>query len=249
MSIGNADSPESLGRIPKVSEVLAERLRARIFGEGLQPGDALSSEPELIARYGVARATVREALRLLEADGLIEIRRGRGGGNIVREPDLAHSTRAIAFMLTMRQSTLRTLFDFRLLIEPAAARAAAHSSTIDERNQLVALADDKWQPNLGPSVDFHNAIGAYSHNDLVQVSIATMAHEFSWHAPGEGLAPSEAAKTIRAHRAIAHAIRDGDGERAHQAMCRHIEGFRTLLDRAGRLDEPIVPRGRWLSNS
>jgi GntR family transcriptional repressor for pyruvate dehydrogenase complex len=249
MSTPEPDQTEALSRVPKMSEVLADRLRARILGAGLQPGDPLASEPELIAGYGVARATVREALRLLESDGIIEIRRGRGGGILVRQPDLKQSSRSTGLLLAMRGTTLRELFDFRLLVEPEAARAAAERATVAERRHLSELAAGKWQPDLSPAVEFHNAIGRLCHNDLLMVSIATLAQEFRWHAPDEALSPPETAGTDRAHRAIARAIRDGDGVRAHAAMTKHIESFRKFLDRRDRLDQPIVPRSRWLSRS
>ena len=79
---------DNLGRPAKVSELLADRLRGQILGQGIKAGEVFSSEPELIARFGLARGTVREALRLLESEGLITIRRGRSGGIEVREPDL-----------------------------------------------------------------------------------------------------------------------------------------------------------------
>lgn len=78
--VGRAvERPEALPRLPKISEQLADRLRATILGRGMRPGDRLSSEAELISHYGVARGTVREALRLLESEGIIEIRRGAAG--------------------------------------------------------------------------------------------------------------------------------------------------------------------------
>lgn len=61
-------------RVPKASDILADRLRAKILGRAMRPGDQLASEAELISGEGFSRGTVREALRLLESDGLIEIR-------------------------------------------------------------------------------------------------------------------------------------------------------------------------------
>ena len=240
---------EALDRPPKMSEVLADRLRARILGEGLPPGRTLSSEPEIIARYRVGRATVREALRLLEADGLIEIRRGRGGGIVVREPDLGQSSRSIALLLAMRGTTVRALCDYRLLIEPAAAAAAARNATKEQVRWLLELAEQPSEPNLGPAVDFHDALGECSHNDLLRVSIAALVPELSWHVPGEALSPKDIAGTVRAHRALARAVESGDAERARAIMRRHIEEFRRVLERHGRLDQPIMPRERWLSRS
>src|SRR5919107_900384 len=73
--------------LPKASALLADELRARILGTGLEPGSPLPSEPEIIEQSGLGRASVREALRLLEAQGLVVIRRGSHGGIFVAQPD------------------------------------------------------------------------------------------------------------------------------------------------------------------
>src|SRR6516225_535237 len=116
---------DNLGRPAKVSELLADRLRGQILGQRIKAGEVFSSEPELIARFGLARGTVREALRLLESEALITIRRGRSGGIEVREPDLVQISRSVAVWLAMRETTMRELMEFRLSLEPAAAAAAA----------------------------------------------------------------------------------------------------------------------------
>src|SRR5690606_27239204 len=70
--------------VPKASDVLAERLRQMILSGQIQPGHQLPAERELVKETSLSRASVREALRILELEGLIETRRGRGGGSVVR---------------------------------------------------------------------------------------------------------------------------------------------------------------------
>lgn len=83
------------GRKRKTHAVLAEELRDRILSGELAEGERLPVEEDLTAQFGVARTTLREALRVLESQGLITIRRGRGGGPVVTHPDLDDARRLI----------------------------------------------------------------------------------------------------------------------------------------------------------
>jgi DNA-binding GntR family transcriptional regulator len=84
----------SRGRVPKAAELLASEMRRMILGRGLAPGTPLPSEAEIIEQRGQSRVTAREALRLLEAEGLIEVRRGPRGGVLVGDPRPAHVARS-----------------------------------------------------------------------------------------------------------------------------------------------------------
>lgn len=243
------DSGDSLPRVPKVSEMLADRLRGMILGQGMSPGDRLSSENELITRYGAARNTVREALRLLESEGLIEIRRGRQGGILVRQPDLDQIQHSIAVLLAMKAVPLRDLLDFRILIEPAAAAAAARTASDDQCAWLQQVIQDEEQGDRQASAGFHAAVATCSNNAFLTMVISSLTHELTLHSTSENLTKKDLSATIRAHRAVANAIADHDPARAEKAMLRHIEQFRDLLGAQGRLDETIVPRSRWLSEA
>lgn len=244
MTIGEAS--DDLGRPLKVSEMLADRLRASILGNGLAPGDPLSSEQELISRYGIARGTVREALRLLESEGLIEIRRGRSGGIFVREPDLSEVSRSVGVWLAMRGTTMRHLLDFRMLVEPFAAEAAARSATPEQRDWLIRIAQQPAEGELFHAADLHDAIAVASNNDLYRVTAASLHRGFSWHMTEERLTPAELVATHKAHLSIVRAIAGADARKARQAMVRHLEDFGKQLETSGRIDDVIVPRSAWL---
>ncbi len=237
-------------RLPKASDVLADRLRGQILGNGMRPGEPLRSEATLIAETGFSRGTVREALRLLESDGLIEIRRGPHGGIRVTEPDLSQVTRSIALLLTLAGTTMRAFSEFRQLVEPAAAAAAARTASEEQRGWLLALAgagssrNGSWEP----SVEFHEALGVCSNNEIIRVVIAAFGQELTWHVPGEQLSTRDLEETRRAHRSIAQAVAAGDADRASKAMTRHLQQFERVLAAKGRLDQPVLPPERWLSN-
>jgi GntR family transcriptional repressor for pyruvate dehydrogenase complex len=86
-------------RAPKTAELIAESLRAQIRAGELRTGDRMPTEMELMRQFGVSRPTLREALRMLEHDELIVIRRGARGGATVRPPGVAPLCRALGDLL------------------------------------------------------------------------------------------------------------------------------------------------------
>ena len=101
MSSSNGVAASALS-VPKAAEVIAEDMRNEIIVGGLAPGTALPSEAELMARYQFSRASVREALRLMESDGLIYIKRGPRGGVRVAHPDDSHVSRSFSLLFATR---------------------------------------------------------------------------------------------------------------------------------------------------
>src|SRR3989442_5029833 len=108
-------------RLPKTGEVVAERLRRQIARGELTIGQRLPPEDELMAQFGIARTTLREALRVLESQGLLEIRRGRTGGPVVTMPRIDSLAEGLAVTLQPQATTAGDLDAARQLIEPRLA--------------------------------------------------------------------------------------------------------------------------------
>jgi GntR family transcriptional repressor for pyruvate dehydrogenase complex len=230
--------------LPKAAEVLADEIRATIIGNGLPAGARLFSEGELIEQRGLSRATVRESLRLLEADGLITVKRGPRGGITVRHPDPSHISRALATLVALRDVSLRELFDFRLSIEPDAAASAARVITPEQRAQLLASTEPS-DSHVPESVDFHVLVAQTSGNALNHIVLAALHEVLELHVGLEALSEEAWEQTRSAHEKIARAIASGNPTKAQNAMRRHLEQFRADMDNAGRLDEPIIPASAW----
>jgi DNA-binding FadR family transcriptional regulator len=115
---------------------IADELRVLIVSGALTEGDSLGREPELVERFGVSRPSLREALRILEAEGLITVVRGVRGGVVVHEPDGRMTARTAALLLQARNVPLADVFDARSMLEPLAARAVASS-----RGRRAAVAE------------------------------------------------------------------------------------------------------------
>jgi GntR family transcriptional repressor for pyruvate dehydrogenase complex len=104
---------------------IADELRALIISGELSEGDSLGHEPDLVERFGVSRPSLREALRILETEGLITVVRGVHGGVVVHAPDERMTARTAALVLQARNVELADVFEARSLLEPIAARAIA----------------------------------------------------------------------------------------------------------------------------
>jgi DNA-binding FadR family transcriptional regulator len=173
------------GRSPrKAHEEVAEDLRSRILSGDLAVGDRLPPEDELTEQFGVARTTLREALRVLESQGLIRIRRGRGGGPIVTQPDLAPLAAALSASLQLRGTTIGDLDRARRMIEPqVAGELAATRDESDVKALREAVADasaaaDSDDPSASfgiASARFHEVLIERSGN-LTLTTISTLLH-------------------------------------------------------------------------
>src|SRR5699024_2448427 len=110
---------------PKRSEVVAQRLVRDIRANGKVAGDLLETEAQLCETYSVGRSTIREALRLLELQGVIQIRPGRGGGPVVGPPSSRHLARTLALLMQFSDTRFRTVVETRGQIEPFSAALCA----------------------------------------------------------------------------------------------------------------------------
>ena len=232
--------------VPKASALLADELRARILGNGLEPGSPLPSEPEIIEQSGLGRASVREALRILEAQGLVVIRRGPSGGIFVAQPDPSALGRTLAPMLTLANAPLSELTFYRKTVEPAAAALAAENADPDGKQRLVDLAEHNPGLGFGNEVAFHELVAELSGNLLLRVLVKAPHDLLREHLKSERIPQADVDEANSAHRAIARAVAVGDGSRASRAMLRHVTAFEERLGRDGRLERPIVPREHWL---
>lgn len=231
-------------KVPKASSILADELRTTIVRGKLRPGDPFLSEAELIEKYGLSRATVREGLRLLEADGLIVSRRGPGGGLRVGRLDLQSTVRTIAMHLARSEATLGDMFTFRRLIESETARLAAENATDEQRALLEAAVAENPHP-LPQVIDFHDLIAECTGNEFFRVIQKVVVSLASWHTPDEGLDDHDLDYARAAHAKVVRKILDRDGEGAARAMDRHLEAFESLVVDRGNIDKPVIRASAW----
>jgi len=111
--------------IPKAAELVAARLRRDIAAGDQLPGSVLPPQPELALLHGVSAPTMREALRILETEGLVTVKRGVHGGAYVNEPGLGAVARQLGLYLQVQGATVADLYETRMILEPPAARLLA----------------------------------------------------------------------------------------------------------------------------
>jgi GntR family transcriptional regulator, transcriptional repressor for pyruvate dehydrogenase complex len=163
-------------------EQIADELRALIVSGQLAEGESLGREPDLVERFGVSRPSLREALRILEAEGLITVVRGVLGGVIVHQPNERMTARTAALLLQSRNVTLGDVHQARTMIEPAAVRVLASSprrKATDELRTLVeaqrAVIDDP-EAFGHANARFHERLVALAGNQTLSI-VAEMLNE------------------------------------------------------------------------
>lgn len=115
-------------RVPKTAEVVANALRRQIVRGEIPEGGALPGETQLMEQFGISRPSLREALRILESEKLITVRRGAHGGARACRPSISVAARYLGLLMQMEGVTLADVFMARVAIEPIAIRMLAHSS-------------------------------------------------------------------------------------------------------------------------
>lgn len=114
----------------KLADLVAGDIRHAIITGTLKQGDRLPAEPDMIEQYGVSRGVVREALRLLEADQLVEVRRGPKGGAIITPRNHESIDRAALLSMRLQQSTIGDLYETTKVLVPASARLASQFNRV-----------------------------------------------------------------------------------------------------------------------
>ncbi len=227
----------------KQYELVAERLRDRVVHGDLQPGERLPNEAALATDFGVSRATVREALRVLAAQNLIRTSKGAGGGSYVTLPSVdavsAFVQSSISLLAAADDVTLDELLEARELLEVPAARLAAMRHNEDELERLrEAIPDEPLR--LGPqrqfvyNQDFHLAVIEGSRNQLLTIAAAPVFAVLQTNLARSKLGVRFHRTINEHHRGIVAAIEAGDADQAGHEMYGHLEWLRPYYERAWR---------------
>ncbi|SDX96467.1 transcriptional regulator, GntR family [Micromonospora pattaloongensis] len=228
---------------PPAYQVLADEIRAQITSGQLRPGERLPTEPQLCARSGLSRSTVREALRLLASQHLIVTTRGVTGGSFVAQPStekLSDSlTTGMGLLLSTATVTMAEIVEVRAMIEgPAVALAAARRTDRDLAALSAALFDPATDPvetMLEAQRAFHRALSAATGNPLYEL-LTRPLYQLSNEWEIGAVAPLSFWQRVDAeHREILRCVnvRDSAGAaRAARAHVAFIDETQALLEEA-----------------
>ena len=220
--------------VPKAADVLAAILREKILGGDLNEGMSLPNERDLGSQAGLSRASVREALRILEGEGLIATRIGRNGGSAVVRPSSAAIERSVGIFIRGQRIRFEAVLETRAAIEPPSARFAALHRT-DADLEEIETAHLKLQQAAGAedipayvraNLDWHVQVVRASHNELLMAFISAVSQAVYLATDLEGFNSAAVRNAvIRAHRRVMDAIHARDGDAAARRMDRHVAAY------------------------
>lgn len=223
--------PELFNRVSvgRISEIIVEQIRLLMRQGQLRPGDRLPPERDLCERFGVSRVTVREALRMLESSGLVEIRVGARGGAFVTAPSSNRVGEGLTDLLTLSVISAADVTEVRLILEVGIVPLVCERATNEDLSDLekicersaAALRDGEYTMEM--SLEFHTRVAEATHNPAVSMLVESfrgpilMSLREAKHA-----APEMGDLGTREHERFTEAVRRRDPEAASRIMSGHL---------------------------
>jgi len=244
-------------RVPKVAELVAETLRRKIVTGEYEPGELLPSETALMATFDVARTTIRDALRVLETEGLLEVRRGGGGGGRVQAPGVGMVAAYAALLLQYRGTRVQDVHAARALIEaPAAGMLADRGAEPGLLETLRHALDEEAQAEDELALTqaegrFHRLVVDLAGNRVLSMLsavanrlIAQQVERLRQGGPPRRRVRPGFAEAHRAHGRLVELIAAGDRVNAELFWRKHLDAAHENLasgDRAARSVLDLMP--------
>jgi len=229
---GTAPPPaarRTTARRPRAFQRIVDEVRSDVFGRRISAGDRLPGEDHLAERFHVSRPAVREALRVLELQGLVRVEHGFQGGAFVADAGAGPAIDALQTMLRLEHLDRAEIYAARRHLEPAVAAlaadrledatAAALDANLLASERRIASGKPAFQTNLA----FHDIVAGACGNRLLSLmtrAVLELLRGVEARRPSDERVNREA---WRAHTAILRALRDGDGDAASAAMSAHLE--------------------------
>jgi GntR family transcriptional regulator, transcriptional repressor for pyruvate dehydrogenase complex len=238
---------------PKIAETVARRVVQSILDDGLVRGDKLPREAEMVDEYGVGRETLREALRLLETQGLITLRRGPGGGPVVAAAEAVNLGRIETLYFQMVGATYVELVEAWAFAEGVLAERAARNP--DAALRWATMSPYFVEPDDAPDTTtvesfmsmhtgFHDELGTLGGNQVLHLTLASFGQIISYQA-GVVEDPRLLRQLIHDdHGKLARAVAAGHHRSARSLMENHVGGVWDFLrnDMVAGADGPV----RWV---
>jgi DNA-binding FadR family transcriptional regulator len=230
-------------RLREKPQLIADEIRMLIANGELSEGESIGRELELIELFGVSRPSLREALRILEAEGLVTVVRGRHGGVIVHEPNERMTARTAALVLHARNVSLADVYRAHSLLEPLAARAIAglgdRRTVIAELRGLLAeqeAAISDPEAFATANVRFHERLVALAGNQTLRIVAVMLSDVVSRAVTALAQAATDTAgpistrrHSLRAQRRLLDLLEAGDPAAAEEHWRAHLAAIGKLI--------------------
>jgi GntR family transcriptional regulator, transcriptional repressor for pyruvate dehydrogenase complex len=218
------------------SSQIADALMNRIINFGLKPGDVLGTEAELVAEHEVSRPTLRESLRMLEAQGVISLRPGPGGGVTVGRPSVDTLAHALSVFLYLQGVPFGTVLKAREVIEPALAYEAAVNGTESEFDELQQSIErmrdiDNDAAFVLENRAFHQIVARASRNKVLESFWEAISLLAQGEQHGISYSFGNRMHVVKAHDEILVACRNRRPEVAAARMAAHVGELEHLVKR------------------
>jgi GntR family transcriptional regulator, transcriptional repressor for pyruvate dehydrogenase complex len=227
-------------RVPKAAELVARHIRRQIVSGEIAEGDALPSENVLMGEFAISRPTLREAFRVLEAEGLITVRRGARGGARAQVPSTDVAARYAGLVLQHRHTTVADVLEARVIVEaPAARMVAERRNRVSLANQLQELLDSVDLESASRFHEFNRLLVELAGNETLRLLTAMLEHisdaaAMSYIAHRHAEDTRLAKRAYRTRQRLIELIRAGDGDGAEELWAVHLhEQGRVLSEGVG----------------
>jgi DNA-binding FadR family transcriptional regulator len=224
-------------RPPKAAMLVAQRIVSDALRDNLEPGDLLLPERTMLEKYQTGRGTLREALRLLEFQGVIALKPGPRGGPVLQSPDASHLASTVVLLLQLKAAPFRTIVEVRTVMEPLISSLAAERISDEDLSELeatIAQMRDRMDDQhsfLDANKRFHDIIAWSSGNTLFGYVIESLLGIMDGTALGVDYPGHRRTAILRAHEEIYEALKARDPKQAEARMRDHIEAYERYAER------------------
>jgi GntR family transcriptional regulator, transcriptional repressor for pyruvate dehydrogenase complex len=222
-----------------LSSRIVSTVREGLLDSTLNSGDMLGTEADLSQRFGVSRVAARDALKRLEAMGVVEIRAGAGGGARIASGNTQLFADVLAVQLKLINANTSEILDAQRAIEMMAVQLAAVHASNEDLQSISKLLDQadaflqdsnsfSYEASQGftqVSFEFHLAITRAAHNEVLQMQLMAM-HFVAWPSHNPTLTWEVASHVQKTHRQVFTLLQAGDGDAARSVMSRHLTQIR-----------------------
>ena len=226
----------------RISDEILRQIRDAVLGDKFRVGDRLPNERLLAKQFAASRTSVREALRGLEQEGVIYIKKGVNGGVFVADADHRMVSRPFQTLLQLRKVSIDHIAEARLIFEPEAARLAALRAKPEDLQELEEVIEkmtnviEAGEPPSSYDLRFHKIIARAAGNPILEMLSEAMLEVASRVITGLHPSMDVLRHVVKRHRAVFEAIRHKDGELAFAEMSKHIVDVQKRLAERPELD-------------
>jgi DNA-binding FadR family transcriptional regulator len=229
--------------------LVAQRIVRDVVRGGMKPGDLLPAERTMLETYETGRGTLREALRLLEFQGVIALKPGPRGGPVLLNPDASHLASTLVLLMQLNDAPFRTIVEVRSAMEPMISSLAATRMSSESLDELYSTIEqmrenlDDQQLFLEANKGFHDIIAWSSGNALFGYIVDSLLGIMDGTVIGIDYPGPRRAAILKAHDEIFQALKARDPVASEQRMREHIDAYVTYAER--KFPEVLGQVIRW----